>query len=321
MTQFTSLDSEKHSELYAAVHSVIHNATRADGIPPLSEQFLLGLGDSRLGHTHFYHEGALAALAPSGDVELVVDPARRREGLATMLMKEVEEAAGEQNPKYWAHGNIPAAQALAAKRGLVKTRELFVMGRDVSPAPTDDIAQFAPGLVLLNLAQSKALYGEDFVMENWLRVNNEAFDWHPEQGGWDRARLERALEAEWVDPNGIFLLWAAGQEDSKPELLGFHWTKMEKATEEATEDSENTSAEDTAAGEVYVVGLANAARGKGLGGPLTMAGVHYLEAKLRARGGGRVVLYVEHDNVPAVRLYEQLGFSVIERHTVYSHSA
>ena len=39
---------------------------------------------------------------------------------------------------------------------------------------------------------------------------------------------------------------------------------------------------------------------------------------LVAGGSRRVILYVEADNVPAVRRYEAMGFEVAERHVVYS---
>jgi mycothiol synthase len=71
-------------------------------------------------------------------------------------------------------------------------------------------------------------------------------------------------------------------------LLGFHWTKQHDARQ----------------GEVYVVGVAPAAQGRGLGRLLTLAGLHHLAG----RGVEEVLLYVESDNAPAVAVYSRLGF-------------
>ena len=55
-----------------------------------------------------------------------------------------------------------------------------------------------------------------------------------------------------------------------------------------------------------MLGVDPAAHGRGLGRVLTLAGLHHL----RDRGLDAVLLYVEADNAPAVRVYERLGFTV-----------
>ncbi len=88
----------------------------------------------------------------------------------------------------------------------------------------------------------------------------------------------------WWDPAGLLVAESAGGD-----LLGFHWTKQHDAD----------------LGEVYVVGVSPQAQGRGLGRLLTLAGLHHLERL----GVGEVLLYVERDNTPAVRLYSGLGFT------------
>lgn len=283
------------SELRVQVNKLLAAAEETDGVAPLSEQFVLGLGDARLGHQHFIatrgDDQVVGVLADDGDsAEMAVAPSARRAGVGTALLEE----SGARD--VWAHGNLPAAQALAGARSMKPTRTLLVMA-----VAGDRLRENAsvPGVegTFLNYDESVSHWGREHVDAEWLRVNNEAFDWHPEQGGWDAERLDRAREAEWYDPRDVIFLW----DEVERRLEGFHWTKW------------HTEA-DAPFGEVYVVGLAADYRGKGLGGPLIAAGLRRMVEK----GADRVILYVEADNEPAVKAYENLGFSTAEEHVVYS---
>jgi mycothiol synthase len=134
--------------------------------------------------------------------------------------------------------------------------------------------------------------------EEFLRVNNAAFDWHPEQGGWERAQLELRAAEPWFDPAGFLLAV-----DESDRLLGFHWTKVHTAPEPI--------------GEVYVLGVDPAAHGRRLGTALTLAGLRYL----RERGQTHVLLYVEADNSAAVRLYQGQGFTLWSSDVLYARDA
>ena len=129
----------------------------------------------------------------------------------------------------------------------------------------------------------------------WLVVNNRAFHWHPEQGGWD-VDLLRAREKEpWFDPAGFLLAERAGQ------LIGFHWTKIH-------EDG---------LGEVYVLGIDPDAQGMRLARPLVVAGLSWLGSV----GVDTVMLYVDESNPRAVALYEKLGFTPWTSDVTYRRTA
>ena len=122
----------------------------------------------------------------------------------------------------------------------------------------------------------------------WLSLNARAFAKHPEQGGWTRHDLELREQEPWFDPAGFFIAERDGV------MTGFHWTKIPVPAEP-----------DTCTGEVYVVGVDPGERGTGLGRALTLAGLGYL----RDRGVAEAMLYVDEDNVPAIKMYEGLGFT------------
>jgi mycothiol synthase len=117
----------------------------------------------------------------------------------------------------------------------------------------------------------------------WLSLNGRAFAKHPEQGGWTRHDLELREREPWFDPAGFFIAERDGR------MAGFHWTKVP----------------DPGVGEVYVVGVDPDEQGSGLGRALTLAGLQHL----RDLGVAQAMLYVDEDNVPAIRMYEALGFT------------
>ncbi len=276
------------------VSALLDDATRTDGTPPLSEQFLLHLrgSDERDGLRHVVTAGsgfvAGYAQLDDGYAELVVHPDVRGKGTGGELVAALESLVGQDDvagaPRIWAHGDLPAAARLAERRGYRRDRVLWQMRRPLRVG----------GEVLPDVSLPDGVTLRSFVPgrddDEFLRVNNAAFDWHPEQGGWTHHLLEERMREEWFDPAGFLLAL-----DHDGTLLGYHWTKVHPAT-----------ADEPAIGEVYVLGVDPAAHGRGLGRMLTLAGLRHLHD----RGLGAVLLYVEADNGPAVRVYERLGFTV-----------
>jgi mycothiol synthase len=291
-----------HESLPAAaadqVRALAAAAAAADGVGPLSEQarLLLRPGAPR-GH-HLVAEdgtGAVAGYAAldidetagwRGQAEVVVDPARRRRGVATALAGELSAAAGRRQPArlgVWAHGDHPAAAHLAERFGFARDRVLWQMSLPRAEAERLPEPRPPAGVVIRAFT-----VGAD--EPEWLRVNAAAFATHPEQGRWTIDDLRTRESEPWFDPTGFFVAERDGQ------MVGFHWTKVDPSAEP-----------DGPRGEVYVVGVRPDAAGGGLGRALTLIGVR----DLVERGVSAVDLYVDEGNAPAVRMYERIGFAKV----------
>lgn len=276
------------------VREIIGAATEVDGVAPVGEQVLRELDRDRTGHLLAYADTDLIVgylnLTPEM-AELVVTPTARRRGVGTALARAALERSGGGN-RFWAHGTVPAAEALAAALDLVAVRRLMQMRR-----PLTDLPEATAGADI-----ELRTYAGPADDAELLRVNNAAFVWHPEQGGWTDAELAERRAEPWFDPDGLFLAFDRGT----GRLAGFHWTKVHL--------------DKPGVGEVYVVGVDPAAQGRGLGNLLTLVGLRHLQQRLASTDDPAVILYVESDNEAAVRTYLRLGFEVFSVDTAYSTS-
>ena len=197
------------------VEALLAAATDADGVQPLSEHVWLhlrhgGEGPDRnllvvLPGTGSSADGSAGEIAgyahldPTDPVagpsaEVVVHPAHRGHGLGRLLVRAALEEAPGHRLRLWAHGDHPAARALAASLGFSEVRRLEQWRRSLRvPLPDAPLPEgvrlrtFRPGV-------------DD---EAWLALNAAAFASHPEQGSWTADDL-RLREAEtWFDPGGF----------------------------------------------------------------------------------------------------------------------
>lgn len=225
------------------------------------------------------------ALGYRGQVAVAVHPEHRSQGTAGLLLARLLDQLEDGPLEAWSHGHHPAASALAERFAFAAVRELWVMRRSV----TGFGAPAAPG--------------GDVRLRSWrpgdgpelLRINAAAFADHPEQGAMDAANLAERMAEDWFRPEDLLI----AEDSASAQMLGFHWTKRHSATE----------------GEVYVVGVAPQAQGRGLGRTLTSAGL----AHLAGTGITDVHLYVESDNASAVAVYTGLGFThaAADTHVMY----
>jgi mycothiol synthase len=289
-TAITLVDQQRIGDLVAA-------ARQHDGVAPVGEQVLRELPHDRTRHLLATAEDVIVGylnLAPGSDAappmaELVVHPRARRRGVGSAMARAGLAEAGPTT-RIWAHGTLPAARATAAALGLSAVRELMQMRRSLRDLPD---AAIPDGVVI------RSYLGDDDDTE-LLRVNNAAFAWHPEQGGWTGDDVAERRTEPWFDPAGLFLAF----DEKSHALLGFHWTKVHL--------------DKPGLGEVYVIGIDPPAQGRGLGRVLTLVGMRHLAERLAAQPDPTVMLYTEADNTAAVVTYERLGFAVFAVDTAYA---
>jgi mycothiol synthase len=274
-----------------AVSELIEVATAADGHAPLGDHQWLdlvqggregfaGLVAWEPGHDHPVGFAQLTKGSQSWALEFVVDPHHREggAGIGTTLVEAalaIVRSEGGGHVHLWVPKPRSEHDLIAGRTGFTSGRELLQMRRSlpVGEPWQLELRAFEPGC-------DEAA---------WLEVNNRAFEWHPEQGGWDVETLKSREQQPWFDPAG-FLLHERGD---PPRLAGFCWTKVHDDHAPAI-------------GEIYVVAVDPDFQGLGLGRSLVLAGLD----SLHGRGITVGMLYVDRSNTPAVHLYEDLGFTV-----------
>ena len=275
----------------AAVTALLAVAEHADGHKPVDEhrwvdmtlggrESWAGLVAWEPGHDHPIAYAQVSRGDHSWALDLVIDPHHRYDALSigpTMLRAalDVIRTEGGGHVHLWVFQPTEAHDRIAEEVGLRRGRDLLQMRRSLpvdGDPPTLALRAFRPG--------------ED--EEAWLQVNNRAFEWHPEQGDWDAETLKAREQEPWFDPEGFLLHERDGR------LAGFCWTKVH-------------ADHDPPLGEIYVIAVDPDFHGHGLGPQLVLAGLDHLH---RRHGIGTGMLYVDASNTGAVRLYEQLGFTV-----------
>lgn len=176
--------------------------------------------------------------------------------------------AGE-SAAIWMHNGSGERDALFTEAGYHSERTLLQL-RVMLPTPATDLS-------------TRSFTDAD--VDAVVTLNNRAFDWHPEQGGITAEKLRNDMAAPWFDADGFRLHWIDDR------LAGFCWTKLHTEPEQL--------------GEIYVIALDPDFTGRGLGAPMTQAGLDHIGSRGLTTG----MLYVEADNDAAVATYTKLGFT------------
>lgn len=310
----------------SAVLALVKRAEAVDHVAPLSEQVLLAARDGNTpGSDHLlaydgthlagYAHLERGAAGAASTAEVVVDPADRRRGVGTVLIRALEDAVSPESEalQIWSHGHLDGARALAARDGYVNVRELWAMSRplrsDVDTPPSDAYPPAAQTGPLPEVRLPEGFRSRPFSVgrdeDAWLGVNARAFADHAEQGRMTRHDLDLRIAEPWFDATGFILIEDA--RGTTPVLAASHWTKVVPAADASASPTQ---------GEVYVVGVDPAYQGLGLGRAVTILGL----AHLRERGLKQATLYVDADNLAAVATYSRLGFTRFALDVMYSHA-
>src|SRR6185437_14276798 len=179
----------------AAILALAEACRDVDGVAPLSEHGLLHVryvADGPRGRDLVLTvDGEIAGYAyldppaadPHSDApevsgELMIGPDHRGRGLGRALAAEAVAAAGGHALRLWAHGDLPAAAALAAAAGFERFRALWQLRRPLGP---DANQAPAPPLADPVLPAGRTLRafvpGRD--ADDWLALNARAFAKHP----------------------------------------------------------------------------------------------------------------------------------------------
>ena len=291
---------------------LITKTTDHDGIPPVSEHVLLHLrhgGDKNDRHIVVEDGGKIVGYAhldltdqvEGPSTELLIDPAYRSQGLGSELLREVEKITGDRL-RLWAHGDLPGSQKLAKKVGFERIRTVAQMRRTLTEALPE---------ITIPIRTFKV--GSD--EKEWLALNNRAFINHPDQGKWSERDLEIRKQEDWFDPQGFFIAEA----DQK--MSGFCWVKIHGGkTHSYAHSHSNSESQDPTdlhghdpIGEIYVMGVDPVFHGRGIGRAVVLAGLRYM----RNKGIFSAMLYVEADNLDAIKLYTKVGFTEWGRDILY----
>jgi mycothiol synthase len=198
---------QMHPGDIAAVSELLDIAAAEDGHRPLGEhQWLDLVQGGRAGfaglvaweedHDHPVGYAQVSHGPESWAVELVVDPHHRKEegtAIGRELLSEalrIVASEGGGHVHLWIPKPCAWQEEVATAVGLQRGRDLLQMRR---PLPVD--------------GEPFELHTRTFVPghdeQAWLDVNNRAFAWHPEQGGWTLDTLLAREREPWFDPDGF----------------------------------------------------------------------------------------------------------------------
>ena len=178
--------------------------------------------------------------------------------------------------EYWIEDANNEDGDLPVSAGYSPFRDLKILSRSIPAIPAE--------------IETRGFIPSDY--KEIIRINNAAFDWHPEQGGMTETSLKETQSEAWYTNEDFRILEIDG------ELKGFCWMKVHGSLCTCCDKSKSSK------GEIFVIAVDPLLQGQGLGRQLALAGLEWV-AKKKIR---EVFLYVESDNHPAIKTYNSLGF-------------
>jgi len=251
-------------------------------------------GAERVGTLVAIVGGAVVGSATPAVNDLSVAAAFRRRGVGTALARaslDMVRAAGDPSLLLYVPGGgdpprDTAARGFAEARGFAYRATLTRMRLDGLASAPEPV--LPPGLVLRSLDTARGGPARDDTAR-YVALVNAAFADHPTPLSLDVATITRAHAAAGFDHAGIALVVAA---DDPDRILAFVRTVVRHDDAGAT------------FGEVRLVGVEPASRGRGLGRAL----LRWSIARFRHLGLDRAELSVVAANDAALSLYRSEGF-------------
>jgi len=277
-----------------AVTDLVAAAESARGYRPVSDQFWIDLHDVHApavsvrvldvdGRLAAYAQGTLVAGEWTIESVAVDDGIVAGAALASAIEASVQRVAelDATSVTWLVQGPTSLHESIAASHSLAVGRQLHQMRRSLP--------------VGLPFEVETRSFDPSRDVEPWVAVNARAFAWNPEQGSWTADSVHSRMSEPWFDAEGFLV------HDRDGRMAGFCWTKVHAHAEPVL-------------GEIYVIAVDPDFHGLGLGHDLTLAGLDHLAQQ----GIGTAMLFVDADNVAAIRVYDRLGFVVHRTDTLFS---
>ena len=189
--------------------------------------------------------------------------------------------SGGGNIEYWVENADEKDDTLPVSAGYSPFRDLKILSRSIPAIPSE--------------IKTRGFTEND--IDEIIRINNDAFHWHPEQSGMTLESLKKTQSEAWYTNEDFRVL------EQNHQIQGFCWMKVHKPSLKST----------LSKGEIFVIAVDPSFQNQGLGRQLALSGLEWLSAK-KIR---EVFLYVESDNHPALKTYDSLGFSHLSTNRCY----
>jgi len=193
--------------------------------------------------------------------------------------------SGGGNIEYWIENASEKDDAIPVSAGYSPFRDLKILSRSIPAIPAE--------------IETRGFTESD--CEEIIRINNSAFDWHPEQSGMTAKRLKEIQSEAWYIDEDFRIM------EINNDLKGFCWMKVHGSSCNCCPKSKLSK------GEIFVIAVDPSYQGQGLGRQLALSGMEWLsQKKIR-----EVFLYVESDNFPALKTYKSLGYEHLSTNRCY----
>ena len=218
--------------------------------------------------------------------DLTVHPDVRRRGhgrrLVPAALESVRRRHGDHELQLYVPPHLPGSVAFAEALGFRYRSSLWQF--QLAPECPISAPTFSPDVVTRSYDPIL-----DADVDAWVAFMLATFEGHPTRMTWTPSVVAHVNAAADFDPSGILIVAPV---DEPTKRIAF--ARVESFTDERGEMT----------GDVGLIGVLPAWRGRGLGRELLRWGV----ADLRRRGAGLVELSVEADNERATQLYRSHGF-------------